>query len=135
MGLLDGKICLKMRCYKCCLDTQMILTPSDIERISQKTGLKREDFAWFDGKYWRLKNVYGHCIFLDPITGRCKIYEIRPLGCQAYPVIEKNGICVPDYTYCPYAHLLSRKELIEGCKILRKIFKELKEKPPEYPKF
>jgi len=132
MSVLDGEMCLKVRCSKCCWDTQMILTPSDIQRI-EKLGYKREYFAFFDGKYWRLKNVNGHCIFLDEKTGLCKIYENRPLGCRAYPIIvdDETNMCVIDIEYCPLAEKITVKEYLLGCRILQKIFRELGEKEPK----
>lgn len=101
----------------------MILTKSDIDRITS-LGYKLEEFAIFDGKFWRLRNVGGKCYFLDE-NGRCKIYDHRPLGCKAYPVIKTNGSCSPDIEICPYANLITDEELAMGCEILNKIFNEL----------
>ena len=102
----------------------MVLIKSDLERIT-KLGFNKEDFAYYDNGTWRLRNVDGRCFFLDS-EGKCIIYKNRPLGCRAYPVIEYEGRCIPDYEVCPYAHLLSKEELSEGCKLLYHIFKELK---------
>ena len=103
----------------------MILTKSDINRISS-LGYKLEEYAIFDGKFWLLKNVNGKCFFLDE-NGKCKIYDHRPLGCRAYPVIKIDGKCTPDIEVCPHADLMTEDEIKAGCKILEKIFKELEE--------
>ena len=103
----------------------MILTPSDIERI-RKLGYRINEFAFFDGKYWRLKNVDGRCFFLNS-NGLCSIYENRPLGCRAYPIIFVDNKCVPDFEICPYAVYISDDEIYKGCVILKEIFEELGE--------
>ncbi|MEX2690290.1 MAG: YkgJ family cysteine cluster protein [Candidatus Njordarchaeia archaeon] len=127
MGILDGEICLKNNCHKCCINTEMILTPTDIERI-KRHGYKLESFAYFDGKYWRLKNRNGKCVFLQN-DGRCSIYSYRPSGCRSYPVIfdESTGKCILDGSVCPYIQHISEKEIKKGCTILIEILKELGE--------
>ncbi len=37
---------------------------------------------------WRLRNVDGHCVFYDPDSKRCRIYESRPIGCRLYPPLN-----------------------------------------------
>jgi Fe-S-cluster containining protein len=74
------------KCGKCCLGTEMELLPEDIERIVA-LGYKLRDFAIFDGEIWRLRNVDGHCVFLNPSTMECTIYENRPIGCRLYPLV------------------------------------------------
>ena len=102
----------------------MVLTDSDIRRIVE-LGYRLEEFAYFDGEFWRLKNVNGKCVFLDK-NGLCRIYKDRPLGCRAYPVIEIGGKCAPDHEVCPYTRYITKREIEVGCKILNNIFKELK---------
>ncbi|MGC8544132.1 MAG: YkgJ family cysteine cluster protein [Vulcanisaeta sp.] len=74
------------KCGQCCMNTQMELLPEDIERITS-LGYRLEDFAVFDGEIWRLRNVDGHCVFLNPQTMECTIYEDRPIGCRLYPLV------------------------------------------------
>ena len=74
-----------LRCGRCCMGTQMELLPEDIERLLN-LGYKLEDFAYFDGVYWRLKNRDGYCVFFDKEKKSCKIYEYRPIGCRLYPL-------------------------------------------------
>ena len=98
------------------------MTKSDIERIS-KLGYSVKEFAYFDGKFWRLRNVNGRCYFLTK-DGLCKIYEDRPKGCRAYPIILIEGECKPDFEICPYADKLTISEVIYGCKLIREIYWE-----------
>jgi len=74
------------KCGQCCMNTQMELLPEDIERITS-LGYRLEDFAVFDGEIWRLRNVDGHCVFLNPQTMECTIYKDRPIGCRLYPLV------------------------------------------------
>ncbi len=129
MSILSGVLCLKNNCYKCCLETEMIISLRDITRILE-AGYKLSEFLYFDGKNWRLRNVNGRCFFLNT-DGTCKIYSIRPLGCRAYPVIlvesNKEVKCGVD-DYCPFSQEITDRELVDGCKKLVKLFRELGEK-------
>mgnify|MGYP000029319360 CR=1 FL=1 len=78
---LNGKYC-----GKCCYNTEMPLTREDIERIV-KLGFPEKYFVNYNGQVPKLKNIEGHCVFLDVRTGKCKIYENRPLGCRLYPLV------------------------------------------------
>ena len=111
------------------MDTEMILAYSDIERIILQ-GHELEDFMYYDGFYWRLKNIEGKCVFLRN-DGRCEVYRYRPLGCRAYPIVlDEKHDCVLDDEICPYAYAISKDEFLEGCRILSKFFRNLGEKPP-----
>ncbi|MEM3138127.1 MAG: YkgJ family cysteine cluster protein, partial [Thermofilaceae archaeon] len=57
-----------LSCSLCCKNTEMVLTPSDIERIGEH-GFKKEDFIEIVDGFFKLKNVEGHCVFLR--EGRC----------------------------------------------------------------
>ncbi len=80
-------------CYKCCLETEMILTKEDVARIEKNTNFNREDFLLpteqTDG-FMQLKNVESpigrKCFFLSD-KGKCTIYESAPSGCKLYPLI------------------------------------------------
>ncbi len=73
-------------CGECCLGTSMELLADDLERITG-LGYALNQFAarGSDG-VWRLRNVDGHCVFYDPNSKRCSIYESRPIGCRLYPL-------------------------------------------------
>ncbi|MCS7102349.1 MAG: YkgJ family cysteine cluster protein [Candidatus Korarchaeum sp.] len=110
-------------CYACCLETEMILTEGDLKRI-ESLGYRREDFSEFRSGFIRLKNVEGKCYFLS--EGRCMIYESRPLGCEAYPVVFNvtTRSCELDYS-CPAIDTVGRKEFQNKCRIVTRIIKEL----------
>ncbi|MFX1346217.1 MAG: YkgJ family cysteine cluster protein [Promethearchaeota archaeon] len=77
-------------CGKCCLDTEMLLSHNDIELIKRKSSknLREQDFVFkSDNNQLQLKNIEGHCVFLDSDTKNCNIYRYRPQGCRFYPLI------------------------------------------------
>jgi Fe-S-cluster containining protein len=81
----------------------MPLTPDDIERI-RGLGYPTDYFVerGADGVP-RLRNVNGHCVFLEPSTGRCRIYPWRPVGCRLYPLVCVPGQGVTLDPECPRA--------------------------------
>ncbi|GEM_PF-282743 len=121
----DGRFCAK-----CCYETHMPLTQEDIRRITS-LGYRLEDFAERgpDG-VWYLRNIDGHCVFLDPKTGRCRIYQWRPLGCRLYPLVydvESGEVTVDPE--CPKATSVNRdvvKRLAPKLiKLIKRIYGEL----------
>ena len=118
-----------LRCGRCCMGTQMELLPEDIERLLN-LGYKLEDFAYFDGVYWRLKNRDGYCVFFDKEKKSCKIYEYRPIGCRLYPLqwdpITEEVYIDPD---CPANKSINRSE-IDRLKNVVKAFVKQAEKTP-----
>ena len=116
-------------CGECCLKTEMILSKNDIDKIMKASpkDLIKKDFVFKnkDG-FFQLKNIRDHCIFFDPLSKQCKIYEHRPQGCRFYPLIfdfqEKNCILDND---CPRPYLFyqDKTELKETCKDLSRFLK------------
>ena len=103
---------VKFKCIKCgicCVGTQMELLPEDIERI-EALGYRLDEFAVFDGEIYRLKNIDGHCIFYDPATSTCKIYDKRPIGCRLYPLVYDGRQVYVDRT-CPTWDTVPRREI------------------------
>ncbi len=100
----------------------MILLGSDLKRLSRY--YKVEDFAIFDGRFWRLKNLNGRCVFLDLNGKRCRIYEMRPLGCRLYPVVwdPERGVIVDKE--CPMRHTVTADEVFLKAKILLRAMRE-----------
>ena len=103
----SGEICKENRCSMCCWETEMLLSASDIQRINQKTSFSVNEYSFVDNFGHRtLKNKELNdrlqCFFLDE-HGECTIYEIRPKGCQYYPIIWDMNIqeAVTD-DYCPH---------------------------------
>ena len=100
-------------CGKCCYDTKMPLTRSGIERI-KKLGFPEEYFVDRRGRIPRLKNVDGHCVFLDPESNACTIYPDRPEGCRLYPLVydvESDRVVVDPL--CPKANSIPQKLIKE----------------------
>ena len=92
--------CLEYRCVKCCLNTEMPLSSSDIVRI-EGLGFSDDFFIVKENGNRILKNLSGRCVFHN--GQQCAIYDDRPEGCQLYPVIlnEDVGEAVLD-SYCPH---------------------------------
>jgi Fe-S-cluster containining protein len=92
--------CLKYKCIKCCLETEMLLLEEDVERISM-LGFETRYFVVNRDGWLYLRNVSGRCVFND--GEKCLIYENRPLGCRLYPVVydEDYGVATLD-EYCPH---------------------------------
>ena len=77
------KKCLQWACIRCCLNTEIPLSISDITRIE---GLGFENFFIVNRDGMRqLKNSMGRCVFHN--GQRCTIYSDRPEGCRLYPAI------------------------------------------------
>lgn len=110
-------------CHACCLETEMILTESDVRRI-ESMGYRREDFSEFRDGFIRLRNINGRCYFLH--DGRCVIYEARPLGCRAYPVVFNvtTRNCELD-DECPAVDTIDYGEILSKCEIVMRIVGEL----------
>lgn len=101
----------------------MILTEEDIRRL-ESLGYSRGEFSEFRDGFIRLKNVNGRCFFLR--DGKCSIYEYRPLGCRAYPVIFdlSLGRCILD-ELCPAKHTVNRRELEERCGLVKRVLRDI----------
>lgn len=106
------------KCTKCCTKTEMILTLNDLKRLKKVS----EEFYTYSNGFYRLKNVNGKCIFLE--NNICKIYELRPMGCRAYPLVydERRGVILDDD--CPLK-TIPKKELLKGVKELLIALKEI----------
>ena len=117
-------------CGECCLQTEMILSKNDVERIIELTSniLKKSDFAYKnkDG-FYQLKNISEHCVFLDTHSKQCKIYEYRPQGCSFYPLIFdfEEQDCIFDND-CPRPHLFyqDKPKLKKTCEDLSRFLKK-----------
>lgn len=101
-------------CGNCCLDTEMPLSSSDINLIIKNSShnLKQEDFTVKNNDdYFQLKNIDGHCFFLEKISKKCVIYANRPRGCRFYPLIFDYDMekCVLDEE-CPRSSLFYRNK-------------------------
>lgn len=91
----------------------MPLTKRDIERI-KSLGFAEEYFVDRRHRIPRLKNIEGHCVFLDTSTNTCTIYPDRPEGCRLYPLVydeESDKVLVDPL--CPKSHLISQRRIRE----------------------
>ena len=92
--------CIDHKCIQCCLDTKMILSYQDIERI-KRLGFDTNFFVTRRDGWLQLKNRDGRCVFHNGI--KCSIYDHRPEGCRMYPVIfDKDNNCAILDKECPY---------------------------------
>lgn len=111
-------------CGICCEKTEMMLSNMDIEQL-EGMGYDKRKFVRYDRYgFARLKNRYGVCVFYDAEKCRCKVYEIRPVGCRIYPVIysEREGIVVD--TLCPLQNTISKREIKrEGKKLIKLLWR------------
>lgn len=98
-------------CGLCCIETEMPLTKSDIKRIRRLGYPKSHFLVWDEKGVPRLRNIDGHCVFLDTSTMKCTIYPYRPEGCRIYPLIyvEEEG-AQPD-TLCPMHHTMDESDI------------------------
>ena len=81
-----------VRCANSCRDIpprkrNILLTPSDVERITRATKLRAEEFSETSVSHRpyerKMKKLGGSCMFLQ--GSRCSIYQARPLICRFYP--------------------------------------------------
>jgi len=99
--------CLLHNCHACCLNTEMMLTNSDVERIES---LGFRDFYEEKDGFLVMKNVNGRCFFLCE-DGRCRIYRDRPEGCRTYPfVYDMDMKKVVGDRDCPYSDEFEKPE-------------------------
>ncbi len=102
----------------------MILTKEDVKAILA-LGYKLEDFSEYRDGYLRLKNLDGRCFFLNE-RGHCKIYERRPIGCRAYPVVYdvERKRCKIDEE-CPARNTVEPEEFSEKCRLVLRALPQL----------
>lgn len=93
--------CLRCPAY-CCTYPQIPVTRRDIQRLAKRFGITEEQAR---SRFTRdghdpgsriLKHrddaIFGSaCMFLDPDTRGCTVYEHRPSPCRAYPGTARCG--------------------------------------------
>jgi Fe-S-cluster containining protein len=103
----------------------MELSNKDMQRLEQ-AGHSKEEFAkrGVDG-IWRLRNVEGHCVFLESKGRKCLVYSLRPLGCYIYPVnLGPDGALTVD-VLCPASDSLEADEKKKKGVLLRRHLREI----------
>ncbi|MDI9619421.1 MAG: YkgJ family cysteine cluster protein [Candidatus Nezhaarchaeota archaeon] len=101
--VVNGKLC-----GRCCYNTEMPLTLGDVNRI-KRLGFSESHFIDKVGGLPRLRNVEGHCVFLNPHLNSCTIYPMRPEGCRLYPLLydlECGKVTVDPL--CPQSHTIPK---------------------------
>ena len=100
-----------LNCVSTCCKLQIDLTKQDYERLKsmgkEDTAIKESDFFLlsfpeYESKKEFVDNLYsdmyatlkkdssGYCVFLDPNTRLCTIYENRPQVCREYSNNSKH---------------------------------------------
>lgn len=105
--MVNGQICKRYNCHHCCIETEMLLTKKDIKTITKHTGIKPEKYVRVTEDEFKMLKNSKHadkktCFFLNE-KGFCEINDIKPEGCQFYPLIwdfEYHKAVKDDY--CPY---------------------------------
>ncbi len=102
--------CIEKNCIKCCIETDMLLSKDDVERI-RKLGFDSKFFVIKKNGWLYLKNCNGRCFFHDGT--KCLIYENRPEGCRLYPVIfDIDRKCAVLDDDCPYKDRFRISDLV-----------------------
>ena len=113
--------CLQYKCVKCCLNTEMPLSRSDIVRI-RSLGFSENSFVVERNGNRQLRNSEGRCVFHN--GQRCTIYCDRPEGCRLYPVVfdQETEEAVTD-RHCPHHEefQLTPRFSCEVIKLVRKL--------------
>ncbi|RLG50710.1 MAG: YkgJ family cysteine cluster protein [Thermoproteota archaeon] len=112
-------------CIRCCTETEMLLTPSDVRRI-RSTGFSLSYFCESRGGVYRIRNVGGRCVFLNLVEGKCLIYSIRPVGCRAYPIVYDLDVgAVTVDRSCPSWSSISSSEFAAKARMLLEALREI----------
>lgn len=88
------------QCGNCCSGpgTGFVwVTEEEVGRIAKAIGME-EDLDGFERRFTRrigarvslVEYSDGDCIFLDPESRRCSVYEARPTQCRTWPFWESN---------------------------------------------
>lgn len=106
-----------LNCARCCRATGPLLTKQDIERISQKQGMKP---ASFEKQFLRIDEDGDTvmrslpCPFLNLEDNKCTIYEYRPKACREFPHTDRKNIKgILDITLTNVRHCPAVFEMVE----------------------
>ena len=75
--------------------------PKQIAKRLSKAGLI-EHFNFRNSIFTLARRASGDCQFLDAVTRRCTVYELRPSTCRLHPQVG------PRPGHCPYGLLRTR---------------------------
>lgn len=103
----------------------MELSTKDLQRLERAGHAKSEFAERGDDGIWRLRNVEGRCVFLEPKGRECRVYALRPLGCYLYPVnLGPDGTLIVD-AICPAGGSLTVEEKKKKGASLRRHLREI----------
>jgi uncharacterized protein len=88
------------QCGDCCSgpdEGYVWVTPSEVIALAEKIGMA-DRLEEFEDKFTRqvgterslVEYSDGDCIFLDPDTKGCTVYEARPVQCRTWPFWKSN---------------------------------------------
>ena len=119
--------CIDYGCIQCCLETEMLLSNEDIERI-RSLGFAQKFFVIKKDRWLQLKNSDGRCVFHNGIE--CSIYENRPEGCRLYPIIYNEDMNATFDEDCPYSDKfeISKPRIRQAYELVSKLRDERKKR-------
>lgn len=117
---INGKLC-----GACCYKAVVPLTREDIKKI-ENLGFKAREFIEFRLGVPILRNIDGHCMFLDTATNTCKIYEMRPEACRLYPLIYSPKLWVHVDPRCPKAKDVPKEEVVKLASHVLRFYEKIK---------
>ncbi len=79
-------------CGKCCRRAFVPLLRSDVEKLTERLRDVSRYVEWVSGVPALRKTESRACVFLDTGSGRCTIYDVRPLACRLYPLVHTLGL-------------------------------------------
>lgn len=84
-------------CGACCSGEPgfVWVNKEEVEQLAQHMGMEedefRDKFVRREGNRYSLREYPdGDCIFLDPKTRACLVYEARPIQCRTWPFWTSN---------------------------------------------
>ena len=82
------------QCGKCCVNrgeyAYVYLNRDEVKALAQELGIGvrafRRRYTFRDEDGWtQLRREGNACVFLDPETNACGVYEARPIQCRTFP--------------------------------------------------
>jgi Fe-S-cluster containining protein len=85
------------QCGACCSGAEgyVWVEQAEIDAMAELMGM---DIAQFERKFVRRVGIKkslveypdGDCVFLDPSTRKCSVYQARPIQCRTWPFWDSN---------------------------------------------
>lgn len=106
-----------LQCANCCKSIPPIVSKRDSKRIAAHLGMRISEF---EQTYIRMDEdgdrvfIQSPCAFLED-DNRCRIYEVRPAACRAYPhsgdfdFFNHVQLHKRNFRYCPALFEIARR--------------------------